>query len=77
LEDSQNGQSTTNTQTNANEQCKSITTRNGIVIRKVIGDNLIVCEEKKDEERKFECDREEKEKRERECTYRKEKRGKD
>jgi len=38
---------------------------------------LIVCEEKKDEEIKFECEGEEKEKkRKRECTYRKEKREK-
>jgi len=42
-----------------------------------IEDNLIVCEERKKEERKIECEGEEKEKKKkRKCTYRKEKKKK-
>jgi len=62
LEDPQNGQFTSNTQRNPKEQCKSTTTRSEIVIGEGINDNLIVYEEKKDEQRKIECEEEEKKK---------------
>jgi len=50
-------------------KCKSIITRSGIVIGEGIGDNLIVCEEKKDEERKIECEGEEEEKKEKKSVH--------
>jgi len=45
LADNQGSHFSTNTQTNPNEHCNSITTRSGKVIGKGIGDNLVVEEE--------------------------------
>jgi len=50
---------------NPKENCKSITTRSGIIVGERIGDNLVA-----DEEEKNECEgEEEKEKEKKECKY--------
>ena len=50
------------------EQCKLVTTRSGIIIRKGIGDNLIVDKEKKIEEIKIESEGEKEEEKEKESV---------
>jgi len=60
LADNQGSQFSTNTQTNHKDHYKSITTRSGKVIRKGIGDDLVVEEEvlkdKESEKEQIECE---------------------
>ncbi|XP_052734138.1 uncharacterized protein LOC128196675 [Vigna angularis] len=60
LSDQQAGHFSANTQTNPKEHCKSITTRNGKIVGRGIGENLVVEEEvlekKENEKEKNECE---------------------